>query len=74
MTLSLDTFRAGFQLDHANQLSGVEERLDLVQHLSVVLKSQSAYFGLGSIARPGNLIGKDKKDTLYWLLLLLLIL
>ncbi|ORZ06643.1 hypothetical protein BCR42DRAFT_360969 [Absidia repens] len=56
VSLSLDTFRAGFQLDHMNQLSGMEERLDLIQHLSVVLKSQSAYFGLGTVARPGNLI------------------
>ncbi|KAI9299440.1 hypothetical protein BJ944DRAFT_172382, partial [Cunninghamella echinulata] len=54
--ISIEALYDGFQLDAHNKLLGIEERLDLVKHLSNVLKSQSSYFGLDTIPRPGNLI------------------
>ncbi|CAO3634705.1 unnamed protein product [Cunninghamella echinulata] len=67
--ISIEALYDGFQLDAHNKLLGIEERLDLVKHLSNVLKSQSSYFGLDTIPRPDYLLShsttiKTKKGPL----------
>ncbi|KAG0169081.1 hypothetical protein DFQ30_003995 [Apophysomyces sp. BC1015] len=54
--LSMDILRQGFQISGQNVLVGLEDRLELLNHLGEVLRERQDYFGSGCVARPGNLM------------------
>ena len=58
--LSMNTLLEGLQITNTEQWIGLEDRLELLNHLGEVLQRRSDYFGGkdGSLARPGNMMGK----------------
>lgn len=56
--MTLDTLLAGFQTQET--LVGLEDRLELLKHLSEVLTRRPDYFSgeEGHLSRPGNMMGK----------------
>lgn len=56
--MTLDTLQAGFQTQ--GTLVGLEDRLELLKHLSEVLTRRPDYFSgeEGHLSRPGNMMGK----------------
>lgn len=55
--LSIETLRKGLQFNENNSFAGIEERLEVLNHLGHVLQTRKDYFG-NELQRPGNMMGK----------------
>jgi hypothetical protein len=57
--LTIDDLKTGFQLNDRNTLLGLEDRINLIQHVTETMKDFSNIFSGNdkSASRPGNLVG-----------------
>lgn len=58
--MTLDTLLEGLQATSSVPLVGLEDRLELLNHLGELLQTRPDYFGgeEGHVSRPGNMMGK----------------
>jgi hypothetical protein len=58
--LTIDDLASGFQLNAKNTLIGLEDRINLIQHVTETMKDYSNIFSGNdkSSSRPGNMLGK----------------
>lgn len=55
INLSLDKLKGGLQFNENNSFVGIDERLEILNHLGHVLKNRTDYFGKEA-QRPGNMM------------------
>jgi hypothetical protein len=58
--LTIEDLATGFQLNARNSLIGLEDRINLIQHVTETMKDFSNIFAGKdkSSSRPGNMLGK----------------
>ncbi|CAO3661565.1 unnamed protein product [Umbelopsis vinacea] len=63
--LTIDDLKTGFQLNDRNTLLGLEDRINLIQHVTETMKDFSNIFSGNdkSASRPGNLVVRSNKST-----------
>ncbi|GAA5814308.1 hypothetical protein MFLAVUS_007802 [Mucor flavus] len=54
-TISYETVSRGLQFSHHNEFTGIAERVELLNHLGLVLQRRKDYFG-DAVQRPGNMM------------------